>query len=92
MNQQIAICQGKLVATSGGSGSPFQCWNDSSTPTTGIGDGTWVFVTPPPSDLSFLQSALTFDVALFGELMGICVLLFIIGHSAGHVARNLTRV
>ena len=68
--------------------------NDFLTQTDGVVScsSAWVFVPVPPSDLSFLQSAFTFDLALFGELTGICTLIFIIGHSVGHVARNLGRV
>ena len=45
-----------------------------------------------PVDFEWLQTTLEFDVTLFAELMGFCVLLFIIGYSTGHVARNLNRV
>lgn len=76
MAGQIAVCNAILTQSSG----VLSC----SEP--------WVFAPAPPSDLSDFIGLFTFDVGLFGELTGICVLLFVLGHSAGHVARNLGRV
>ena len=76
MAAQIAVCNATLTETAG----VLSC----SQP--------WIFAPAPPSDLSDFIGLFTFDVGLFSELMGTCVLLFIIGHCAGHVARNLGRV
>lgn len=50
------------------------------------------WVVAPVMDISGLIELLTFDPAICALLIGICVLFFVIGHSAGHVARNLGRV
>jgi len=50
------------------------------------------WVVAPVADISGLIDLLSFDPEICGLLIGICVLFFIIGHSAGHVARNLGRV
>lgn len=52
----------------------------------------WVISEVNPFDFAQLIELLTFDSATFGTLFGTCVVLFIMGHSAGHVARNLGRV
>ena len=61
MAAQVAICNDVLTQLDG----VVSC----STP--------WVFSSVPPSDLAWLQSAFTFDLALFSELTGYCVLFFI---------------
>lgn len=43
-------------------------------------------------DFQGLVDLLSFDPEICALLIGICVLFFVIGHSAGHVARNLGRV
>lgn len=48
--------------------------------------------TSQSADFQGLISLLEFDPEICAMLIGICVLFFIIGHSAGHVARNLNRV
>lgn len=76
MAGQIAVCNAVLTQVSG----VLSC----SEP--------WAFSPAPPSDLTDFIGLFTFDLGLFSELTGICVLFFIIGHCAGHVARNLNRV
>jgi len=43
-------------------------------------------------DMSELIALLSFDFNVFSALMGTCIVLFIIGYSAGHVARQMGRV
>ncbi|WP_331346819.1 hypothetical protein [Cellvibrio sp. UBA7661] len=43
-------------------------------------------------DFSDLVSLLEFDPEICAYIIGVCVLFFIIGHAAGHVARILMRV
>lgn len=42
-------------------------------------------------DFSDLVGLLQFDSEICAYIIGVCVLFFIIGHAAGHVARILSR-
>lgn len=52
----------------------------------------WLIKPEPATDFQGLIDLLQFDPETCGLLIGICVLFFVIGHAAGHVARNLGRV
>ena len=51
--------------------------------------GSW---TAYESDILQFASLLEFNGDMFVTLLGACAVAFITGHTAGHVARNLTRV
>jgi hypothetical protein len=82
----IPVCDG-VIQTVGGPAAPFQCFElDGVTPK------AFTFIDYEPVDFSALAELLTFDYSTFSLLLGTCIVLFITGHSAGHVARNLGRV
>lgn len=79
----ILVCEGNLVqAVSSGHDVPNVLACDSG----------WIIKPEPLTDFQGLVELLSFDPETCALLIGICVLFFIIGHSAGHVARNLGRV
>lgn len=81
------VCQGEIITVTGSAQAPFQCYADSTHTTL----GTWIFKAEPSTDFSGLISLLSFDSDLCGQLIGGCLVIFIIGFSAGKVARILTR-
>ncbi|BFM20054.1 hypothetical protein R50076_11030 [Gilvimarinus japonicus] len=52
----------------------------------------WLVIETDPTTITELVGLLQFDLGTFSSLLGTCIVLFIMGHSAGHVARNLNRV
>lgn len=80
---QHVICDG-LISVS--SGSPVCYELDGVTPK------SFTVANYQPVDFVELANLLTFDLSTFTILLGTCIVLFITGHSAGHVARNLGRV
>ncbi|UTF61282.1 hypothetical protein [Gilvimarinus sp. DA14] len=54
--------------------------------------GGWQIIETDPTTIAELVGLLQFDLGTFSSLLGTCIVLFIMGHSAGHVARNLNRV
>jgi len=79
-------CSG-VIAVSTGPSAPFQCYSDSTLTTL----GTWSFSPVPDTDFSGLISLLTFDSGMCTQLIGGCLVLFILGFAAGKTARILNR-
>jgi hypothetical protein len=79
----IIVCEGNLFEASS-AGRPV--------PNVLACDTGWIVKSEPATDFQGLIDLLSFDPEMCALLIGICVLFFIIGHSAGHVARNLGRV
>ena len=51
----------------------------------------WLVSEIVPSDFDQLLTLLTFDLDVFGVLLGSCIVIFIMGYSVGHVMRILGR-
>lgn len=54
--------------------------------------GGWSVTAVQESDFAQLVELLSFDPGVFGTLLGTCIVIFILGYSTGHVARNLGRL
>lgn len=81
----VPVCDGVVIVSNNGS---MQCRNPDQNNVA----WPWRFVEYTESDVAGLIDLLTFDSVTFGALLGTCIVIFIMGYSAGHVARLMGRV